>query len=81
MLRTLKKLGKRVPEDVGVFAFGDNEAASCVTPTLSTVRPARKRIGKLTAKAIIDRINGAEPQTRVVEWDLVERESTRRKSV
>lgn len=81
VLHALKKLGKRVPEDVGVIAFGDNEAAGCFTPTLTTVRPARERIGKLTAKAIIDRINGAEPRISIVDWELVERESTRRRSV
>lgn len=78
VLRALKKLGKRVPDDVGVIAFGDNEAASCVSPTLSTVRPDRERIGRLTAEAIIARINDAQPQTTIVEWQLVARESTHR---
>lgn len=79
VLSTLKRLGRRVPEDIGVLAFGDNEAAGCVTPSLTTVRPARERIGKLTAEAIIARINGAEPSTTVVDWKLVERQSTRRR--
>jgi LacI family gluconate utilization system Gnt-I transcriptional repressor len=78
VLRALRKLGKRVPEDVGVIAFGDNEGAACVTPSLTTVRPDREGIGRLTAEAIIARIDGAQPQTTLVEWQLIVRESTRR---
>lgn len=78
VLQALRQLGRRVPEDIGVVAFGDNEAAACVTPSLTTIRPAREQIGKLTAEAIIARINGKKPRTVVVEWDLIERDSTRR---
>lgn len=78
-LRALNKLGKRVPEDIGVIAFGDNEAAACVTPPLTTIRPDRERIGRLTADAIFARINGAEPRTTAVDWHLVARDSTRRR--
>jgi LacI family gluconate utilization system Gnt-I transcriptional repressor len=78
VLRALTKLGKRMPEDIGVIAFGDNEAAACVTPSLTTVRPDRERIGRLTADTIFARINGAEPRTTVVDWHLVARDSTRR---
>jgi LacI family gluconate utilization system Gnt-I transcriptional repressor len=78
VLRGLRKLGRRVPEDVGVIAFGDNEAAACVTPPLTTIRPDRERIGRLTADAIVARINGGEPQITVVDWQLVARHSTQR---
>lgn len=78
VMRGLRKLGRRVPEDVGVIAFGDNEAAACITPPLTTIRPDRERIGRLTADAIVARINGGEPQTTVVNWQLVARESTQR---
>jgi LacI family gluconate utilization system Gnt-I transcriptional repressor len=79
VLRALKKRGKRVPEDIGVIAFGDNEAAACVTPSLTTIRPDREKIGRLTADAIVARINGGEPQTTVVDWQLMFRDSTRQK--
>lgn len=78
VLRALTKLGKRMPEDIGVIAFGDNEAAACVTPPLTTIRPDRERIGRLTADAIFARINGAAPRTTVVDWHLVARDSTQR---
>ena len=78
VLRGLRKLGRRVPEDVGVIAFGDNEAAACITPPLTTIRPDRERIGRLTAEAIVARINGGESQTTLVDWQLVARQSTQR---
>jgi LacI family gluconate utilization system Gnt-I transcriptional repressor len=78
VLRALRKRGRRVPEDIGVIAFGDNEAAASVTPPLTTIRPDREKIGRLTADAIFARINGGEPQTTVVDWQLVLRDSTRR---
>lgn len=81
VLRALKKLGRRVPEDIGVIAFGDNEAAGCVSPSLTTVRPDREKIGRQTAEAIIARINDAEPRVTLVEWELIPRESTGRTAV
>ena len=81
VLRAARRLGRRVPEDLGVIAFGDNEASGCVSPSLTTVRPDREKIGKLTAEAIVARINGAEPQTTLVDWRLIARESTARKGL
>ncbi|WJH37735.1 LacI family DNA-binding transcriptional regulator (plasmid) [Aliirhizobium terrae] len=78
VLRALARLGKSVPEDIGVIAFGDNEAAACITPSLSTVRPDRESIGRLTAQAIVSRINGGEPTRTDVDWQLVTRQSTAR---
>jgi LacI family gluconate utilization system Gnt-I transcriptional repressor len=80
VLRALARHGRSVPEDIGVIAFGDNEAAACVTPPLTTIRPDRERIGRLTADAIIARINGGDPQTTVVDWQLVSRASTGRRA-
>jgi LacI family gluconate utilization system Gnt-I transcriptional repressor len=77
VLRGLRTLGKTVPDDVGVIGFGDNEASSCVTPALTTIRPDRQLIGELTAKAVIARIQDEDPRTVAVDWQLVSRESTR----
>ncbi|CAN7722309.1 LacI family DNA-binding transcriptional regulator [Neorhizobium tomejilense] len=78
VLNEARRLGRRIPEDIGVIAFGDNEAASCMTPSLTTIRPDRERIGKATADAIIARIDGAPPRATTVEWSLMVRESTQR---
>lgn len=81
VLRGLTKLGRRVPDDIGVIGFGDNEASACISPPLTTVRPDRERIGRLTAEAIVARINGAVPSTTMVEWQLIARSSTQRDQI
>ncbi|MDE1993478.1 MAG: LacI family DNA-binding transcriptional regulator [Rhizobiaceae bacterium] len=77
VLRALAKIGKRVPEDIGVIGFGDSEASSCITPSLTTVRPDRENIGRLTAETALARINDGASRTVRVEWQLIERNSTR----
>nr|NLR85609.1 LacI family transcriptional regulator [Rhizobium sp. P28RR-XV] len=77
VLKALHERGRKVPDDIGVIGFGDSEAANYVTPSLSTIRPGRHRIGELTAELIVARINGEEPRTDVVDWELIARNSTR----
>ncbi|MDM9625234.1 substrate-binding domain-containing protein [Rhizobium sp. S152] len=77
VLRALKDMDRRVPEDVAVIGFGDSEASSCMTPSLSTVRPDRQRIGEKTAEAILARIEDEPPKTLTLDWELVGRDSTR----
>lgn len=77
-LRGLKRLGIDVPGTVGMIGFGDNEAAACVTPALTTIRPEREAIGRLTAEAIFARLDGAGPSTVTVDWRLIARDSSRR---
>jgi LacI family gluconate utilization system Gnt-I transcriptional repressor len=77
VLRALRSRGRCVPDDIGVIGFGESEASSCVTPSLTTIRPERQQIGELTAEAVIARINDEEPRTVAVPSHLVTRESTR----
>lgn len=78
VLRGLKRTGRIVPGDVGVIGFGDSDASSCLSPTLTSVRPDRALIGKLTADAIVSRIDDGDPRIVNVEWSLIARESSRR---
>ncbi|MFC0388459.1 LacI family DNA-binding transcriptional regulator [Muricoccus vinaceus] len=77
VLRGLAGRGRRVPDDCGVVGFGDSEASAYMAPPLSTVRPAREAIGRLTAQTILARIAGGPPQRLVAGWTLIERGSTR----
>jgi len=76
VLRRLHGAGRRVPEEVRVIAFGDNEAGACLAPTLSTIRPPRADIGRAAAAAVLARIEGGPAVERVFEAELVAREST-----
>jgi LacI family gluconate utilization system Gnt-I transcriptional repressor len=77
-LRGLARAGRRVPDEIGVIGFGDNEAAGCLTPTLSTVRPPRTAIGRAAAEIVLQRIDGRAAVRRVFEAELVARDSTAR---
>lgn len=76
VLRGLGALGRRVPDDVQVVGFGDDEAADCVTPALTSVRPPRREIGRTAAEILLARVDGGAPQRIVLGPTLVERAST-----
>ncbi|RYB07913.1 LacI family DNA-binding transcriptional regulator [Lichenibacterium ramalinae] len=80
VLRALRARGRRVPDDVGVVGFGDAEASACLVPALTSVRPPRAAIGRLTAEIILARLEGAGPRQLEVAWDILVRDSTARGS-
>jgi LacI family gluconate utilization system Gnt-I transcriptional repressor len=79
VLRGLHRLGRRVPDDVAVIGFGDNEAGSCLRPSLSTVRPPRAEIGRLAAEVILARLDHQPPLRHRLAAELIVRDSTTRK--
>lgn len=76
VLRGLRMQGIGVPERLGVIGFGDSDASSCLSPSLTTIRPDRQAIGELSAEAIIARLGGDAPTVRRCDWALIQREST-----
>jgi LacI family gluconate utilization system Gnt-I transcriptional repressor len=79
VLRALARAGRSVPDQIGVIGFGDNEAATCVTPALSTVHPPRAAIGHAAAKAVLERIAGGPAVEQVFAGELIARGSTARR--
>lgn len=78
VLRGLARRGRRVPDEIGVVGFGDNEAATCMQPPLTTIRPPRAEIGQAAAAAVLARIDGGPPIRRVFTAELIVRSSTAR---
>ena len=76
VLQGLRKLGRRVPDDVGVIGFGDNEAGAFLQPALTTIRPPRAEIGRLAAEMILRRIDGEQSRVELLQANLIDREST-----
>lgn len=76
VMRALKYIGRRVPEDVGVVGYGDiPEAAHCVPP-LTTVRLPRRRIGQRAGRLLAERATPPSPQRFVLDSELIVRNST-----
>jgi LacI family transcriptional regulator, gluconate utilization system Gnt-I transcriptional repressor len=76
VLRGLRMRGKTTPQQIGVIGFGDSDASSCLSPSLTTIRPDRQAIGEQSADAIIARLRGEPSTIRHCEWALMRREST-----
>jgi LacI family gluconate utilization system Gnt-I transcriptional repressor len=69
--------GIKVPEQVRVMGFGDNNFAADAYPALSTVRIDGMAIGRQAARFVIDRVEGRVIPERVIDlgFKLVARAS------
>jgi LacI family transcriptional regulator len=75
-IRALKEHGLRVPEDIAIIGCDDIEACKYTTPSLTTIRQNKERLGVLAAHMLFDLINNqSEGGSFVVEPALVVRES------
>lgn len=79
VLRALRELGLRVPEDVSVVGFDDIDVASYLAVPLTTVRMPRREIGRQATRMLIAAAEADEvpaPEKVMLEAELVVRAST-----
>ncbi|MDQ3691042.1 MAG: LacI family transcriptional regulator [Chloroflexota bacterium] len=76
-MRALRKVGRRVPEDVSVASFDDIRVASVHRPALTTIRQPMRETGRLAARRLLGLLSGAtpEPAQIVLPTELVIRTS------
>lgn len=75
-LRTLRRAGRRVPDDVAVVGFDDIELAQYTEPPLTTVRQPINRIGREMVRLLLRLVAGEQVDQQVVlPTELVLRES------
>ncbi len=76
-MKALGTLGLRVPEEVSVVGFDDAEISSHPLIKLTTVSQNLKKMGRLAAKTLIDRIEGRQKtqQRILLEPHLIIRRS------
>jgi LacI family transcriptional regulator len=78
-IQRLKAEGLKVPSDISVTGFDDIDAATIITPKLTTVRSDIERIGRESARILIESLDSAErtePEALVLPVELVVRQST-----
>ena len=73
-----RQQGFRIPEDIAVIGFADQEASAYTAPTLSTVNFDRQAIGQKAADILLAKINGETIKNRIIDvgFRIIEREST-----
>ncbi len=80
VIKTLKKNGIKIPEDVSVVGFGDDQVAEMVEPSLTTIHQPGFEMGKKAMELLIKRINLSGPETpanEILQTKLVVRESSK----
>jgi DNA-binding LacI/PurR family transcriptional regulator len=77
-LRALRRLGRRVPDDVAVIGFDDSVLAQLTDPRLSTVRQPVDAMAERIIQELLARVAdpGREPAHSILETELVLRDST-----
>jgi LacI family repressor for deo operon, udp, cdd, tsx, nupC, and nupG len=77
-LRALHEHSLRVPEDVAVAGFDDTQAATFLTPSLTSVRQDRPEIARAALELLVARMGGdtRAPRDVRISWELVVRESS-----
>lgn len=65
VMRALRDLGKRVPEEVAVTGFDGIQISDYVTPSLTTIQQDFKKMGSLASQALIARM-GDEPVDKTI---------------
>ncbi len=74
----LYRRGIRVPEDVSLMGFDDEGSAAYMVPPLSTARQPSVQMGQVAAQAMLEIMNGGDPELPTFAADLVIRESVSR---
>ncbi|MDO8108627.1 substrate-binding domain-containing protein [Isoptericola sp. b441] len=74
-LRALHENGVRVPEDISVVGFDDNEFAPQVYPPLTTVRQSFATVGARCMEILLGRIEGRDVDNTPAVPELVVRAS------
>lgn len=77
-LQQLREESKRIPEDIAVIGFDDNNYARTTHPPLSSVHVPKIEMGVAAMKLLMERIGNRKQlcQTRVIPVELVIRESS-----
>ena len=75
-MRALRQAGRRIPDDVAIIGFDDNEIARYTEPPLSTVRQLVADIGRTMARQLLRLAAGEQiDQATVLPTELILRES------
>ena len=76
VMRSILKTGRRIPDDIAVVGYDDIAVAQSVSPSLSTIRQDDALGARLLVRKLVSAIDGARVRSRIIEPELVVRESS-----
>ncbi len=73
-----KRRGIRVPEQLAIMGFNDQEIAGSTIPAITSVGTPRRAIGQVAARMLVEQLQGRPPAERQVDlgFKIIERAST-----
>lgn len=79
MMHVIKKNGLRVPQDIAMLGFNNEDICRFVDPSLSTIDISAYDMGAAATEILLSQIKnpGQAPQKRLIKSELVVRDSTR----
>ncbi|HPN20804.1 MAG TPA: LacI family DNA-binding transcriptional regulator, partial [Tenuifilaceae bacterium] len=80
VIKILTRNGIKIPQDVSVVGFGDDQTSMMVEPTLTTVSQPGYEMGKKAMEQLIRRITQTRqepPATEILKTQLIVRESSK----
>ena len=77
-LAMLRRLGRKVPEDVAIIGYDDTPDSRFTIPALSTIAPDKRTLARTALDLLAERIQGYDGPPRTIDtpYSLVVREST-----
>lgn len=75
LIKYLKKLNLRVPQDVAIVGSDNTAYASITSPTLTTINFSKNELAQKVIDKLFQIINGETPNDEYIEVNLVIRES------
>jgi len=76
-LLAIQDSGLRVPDDIAIVGYDDDEVSQTSNPTITTVRMPLFRMGQLAAENLLAQVNNDEylPEEQLIKGELIIRQS------
>lgn len=77
VVRWCRKLNKRIPEEIRIVGYDDVNAATWISPSLTTIQQPIEEMSKLAVELILKQLEGKEIEKQhILPVQLIERETT-----
>jgi len=80
VMQVLKEAGKKIPEDIAIVGFNNDNIGKVISPKLTTINYPGFEMGQVTARSLINHLKGISDMTLtntiVIKSELIVRESS-----